>query len=62
MKLADHTATAALTLSVLGMMLVISGVLVSGLFLPGVVVIGISMIAYMAAAVLHALNHPSDAA
>ena len=62
MRLADHAATTALTLSVVGMMLVIGGVLVSGLFLPGVVLIGIGMIAYIAAAVLQARNHPTDAA
>jgi hypothetical protein len=68
MRLADHAetaalaATAALALSVVGMMLVIGGVLVSGLFLPGVILIGIGMIAFIAAAVLHARNHPPDAA
>lgn len=62
MRLADHAVTAALALSVVGMMLVIGGVLVSGLFLPGVVLISISMIAYIAAALLQARNHSSDAA
>ena len=48
----SHAVTAALALSVLGMMLVIGGVLTAGLFLPGVVLIGLSLVGYVAAAVL----------
>lgn len=57
----SHAVTAALALSVLGMMLVIGGVLVPGLFLPGVVMIGLSTIGYLAAGVLHARDRSSDA-
>jgi hypothetical protein len=45
---------AAILLTVLGMMLVIGGVLMTGLFLPGVVLIGIGLLAFAAAAVLEA--------
>lgn len=42
----------ALTLSVIGMMLVIGGVVTSGLFLPGVVLIGLGLIGFVVAAAL----------
>jgi hypothetical protein len=45
---------AAILLTVLGMMLVIGGVLMTGLFLPGVVLIGIGLLAFAVAAVLEA--------
>ena len=54
MRFAAHVVTAALTLSVAGMMLVIGSVLARGLFLPGVVMIAVSMIGYLVAGVLHA--------
>lgn len=49
-----YAVMAALTLSVLGMMLVIGGVITSGLFLPGVVLLGSSLLGYAVAGVLHA--------
>jgi hypothetical protein len=62
MRFAAHAVTAALVLSVVGMMLVIGSVLARGLFLPGVVTIGASMIGYVAAAVLHARDDTTGAA
>ena len=61
MRFAAHAVTAALVLSVVGMMLVIGSVLAAGLFLPGVVMIGLSTIGYLAAGVLHARDRSSDA-
>lgn len=61
MRFAAHAVTAALVLSVVGMMLVIGSVLASGLFLPGVVLIGVSMIGYLAAGVLHARDSSTGA-
>lgn len=52
MSYAWYAVTAAVALTVIGMMLVVGGVLVTGLFLPGAILIGISMIAYAAAGVL----------
>jgi hypothetical protein len=43
---------AALTLSVVGMMLVIAGVITAGMFLPGVVLIGLGLVGFAAAAAL----------
>lgn len=54
MTYASHAATAAIALTVIGMMLVVGGVLVTGLFLPGAILIAISMIGYAAAGVLEA--------
>jgi hypothetical protein len=51
---------AAITLSVLGMLLVIGGVLAAGLFLPGVVLTGLSLLGYAAAAVLAALRPEAE--
>jgi hypothetical protein len=53
MTYTGYAVTAAVALSVIGMMLVIGGVLMAGLFLPGVVVIAISLVGYAAAGVLH---------
>ena len=44
---------AAVSLTVLGMMLVVGGVLVTGLFMPGAVLITIGMVAFAVAGVLH---------
>ena len=49
----DWVPLAALTLSVVGMMLVIGGVLTRGLFLPGVVLLVLGLVGWAAAAVLH---------
>lgn len=43
---------AAVTLTVIGMMLVIGGVLATGLFMPGAVLIAIGMVGFAAAGVL----------
>lgn len=48
----SHAVTAAVALTVIGMMLVVGGVIVTGLFLPGAILIAISMIGYALAAVL----------
>jgi hypothetical protein len=61
MRFAAHAVTAALALSVVGMMLVIGSVLAPGLFLPGVLLIGVSMIGYLAAGVLNALDSSTGA-
>lgn len=52
MRYGSHAVMAAVTLTVIGMMLVVGGVLVTGLFLPGAILIGISLIGYAAAGVL----------
>jgi hypothetical protein len=44
---------AAITATVIGMMLVIAGVLVRGMFLPGVLLIGVGLVGHATAAVLH---------
>lgn len=62
MRFAAHAVTVAIVLSVVGMMLAIGSVLAAGLFLPGVVMIGVSMIGYLAAAVLRARDHTTGAA
>jgi drug/metabolite transporter (DMT)-like permease len=46
----------AVTLSVLGMMLVVGGVMATGMFLPGVLLIGLSLMGYAAAGVLEAIR------
>lgn len=51
--IADVAVLLAVTLAVLGMMLVIAGVLVTGLFMPGAVLIAIGMLAFAVAGVLH---------
>lgn len=56
MRAAGIATLAALVLTVIGMMLVIGGVLMTGLFLPGVVLIGIGLVAFAAAGVLYALG------
>ena len=50
---AQTVVTAAVALSVIGMMLVVGGVLTAGLFIPGVVLIVISLLGYAVAGVLH---------
>lgn len=55
-RLAPWTVHVALTISVVGMMLVIASVLTSGLFLPGVVLIGIGILKFAAAAVFATLG------
>jgi hypothetical protein len=45
---------AAIAVTVIGMMLVIGGVLVTGLFLPGAVLIGVGLVGFAAAAILDA--------
>jgi hypothetical protein len=52
----------AVTLSVLGMMLVIGGVLATGMFLPGVVLIGLSLMGYAAAGLLEAIRSAEQSA
>jgi hypothetical protein len=51
----DAAVLAAVVLSVVGMMLVVGGVLVTGLFLPGVVLIGMGLLVFVLAAVLHGM-------
>jgi hypothetical protein len=52
----------AVTLSVLGMMLVVGGVLATGMFLPGVLLIGLSLMGYAAAGLLDAIRSAERAA
>lgn len=54
----SHAVTAAIVLTVLGMMLVVGGVIVTGLFLPGAILIAVSMIGYAVAAVLQVRGAP----
>ena len=56
-RLAPWTVAVAVTLSVLGMMLVIASVLTSGLFLPGVVLIVVGVLKFAGAAVFSALGY-----
>jgi hypothetical protein len=53
---------AALSATVIGMMLVIAGVILTGLFLVGAVLIGVGMLGFAAAAILHAVPGRAGAA
>ncbi|HSJ08264.1 MAG TPA: hypothetical protein VK928_00080 [Longimicrobiales bacterium] len=53
---ANLVTTAAVALTVVGMMLVVGGVVTAGLFFPGVILILVGMVTFAVAGVLHAVT------
>ena len=59
---ANLVTTAAVALTVLGMMLVVGGVATAGLFFPGVILILVGMVTFVVAGVLHAVTRADEPA